>query len=818
MHTIPERLAQALAGKYRLERELGVGGTATVYLAEDIRHHRKVAIKVLKPQVAVALGPDRFEDEIRIAAGLHHPHILGMFDSGEADGFLYYVMPFVEGHSLRERLQRSDPIPFPYVAKLMSEIADALAHAHAAGIVHRDIKPENILIAGKHVVVTDFGIAKAISDAADRKSSTSLGTALGTPAYMAPEQASSEPDLDHRADIYALGVVGYEMLAGRTPFTGTAQQMLGAHLASKPQPVSELRPGIPPALAAVVMRALAKAPGDRWPSAEVMQAQLEPLATTTSTSGMVATAATVALAVRRKLPTRRIALGVAAVALVGVGAFAWQRMRVPDAAVPLAAVDAAVKPAAAASAIPDLATDSSIAVLPFQNMSSDAEQAYFSDGIAEELLNLLAKIPELRVVARTSSFMYRDGKTSIPEIGKALKVATVLEGSVRKNGNKVRITAQLIRASDGTQLWSETYDRTLEDVFKVQDEIASEVVDKLKLTLLAAAPKARPVDAAVYPLLLQADAMYLQGGPDGRRRATELYERIIKLRPGEARAWLGMSRSHLNTATSTGKGSAEKLRLSREAATKALALDPTLGLAHSYLAAVYAAQNDLPNAAREYELSYKLSPTEPRVIANLSNMLSQLGRHEEAMQGQRWYVSRDPASPKAQFNLCVYMLEGGAVEDAETACRTGLLLAPDYLYGHAMLAQVLLERGKLQESLKEARAEADPGSRLVQTAKALHGLGRHAESEQDLQNLMANYVPGYETSLADIYVYRGDADKAFVWLERALRSDDPQIVVVHTAPMFAKLHKDPRWLPFLRKMGKAPEQLAKIKFNPKLPG
>ena len=814
MDTIPERLALALAGKYRLERELGVGGTATVYLAEDIRHHRKVAIKVLKPQVAVALGPERFEDEICIAASLHHPHILGMFDSGEADGFLYYVMPFVEGHSLRERLQRSDPIPFPYVAKLLSEVADALAHAHAAGIVHRDIKPENILIAGKHVVVTDFGIAKAISDAADRKSSTSLGTALGTPAYMAPEQASSEPDLDHRADIYALGVVGYEMLAGRTPFTGTAQQMLGAHLASKPQPVSELRPGVPPALAAVVMRALAKAPGDRWPSAEAMQEQLEPLATTTSNSGMVAT---VALAVRRKLPTRRIALGVAAVALVGVGAFGWQRMRAPDASVPLATVDAAVKPAAAAPAIPDLATDPSIAVLPFQNMSSDAEQAYFSDGISEELLNLLAKIPELRVVARTSSFMYRDGKTSIPEIGKALKVAAVLEGSVRKNGDKVRITVQLIRASDGTHLWSETYDRTLEDVFKVQDEIASEVVDKLKLTLLAAAPKARPVDAAVYPLLLQADAMY-QSGADGRRRATELYERIIKLQPGEARAWLGLSRSHLNTAVATGKGSAEQLRLAREAANKALALDPTLGLAHSYLASVYVAQNDLPNAAREYELSYQLSPTEPRVIANLSNMLAQLGRHEEAMQGQRWYVSRDPASPQAQFNLCAYMAEGGAVKDAETACRTGLLLAPDYSYGHATLAQVLLMRGKLHESLKAAQAEEDPGSRLALTAKALHGLGRHAESERDLQDLIANHVTGYETGPADVYAYRGDADKAFAWLERALRADDPMLNQIHASPTFARLHKDPRWLPFLRKMGKAPEQLAKIKFNPKLPG
>src|SRR5918993_142619 len=325
---VPARPVAALADKYRIERELGSGGSASVYLAEDLKHHRHVAIKVLKPQVAAALGPERFEDEVRIAANLHHPHILAVHDSGEADGFLYYVMPYVDGHSLRDRLEEG-LLPFPKVAKILAEVADALAYAHAAGIVHRDIKPENILHNGKHIVVTDFGIAKAISDAAERKSSTSMGIALGTPAYMAPEQAVSDPTLDHRADLYSLGIVGYELLVGHPPFSGSAQQILSSHLTTKPEPIQALRGAVPPALANVVMRALAKAPGDRWPSAEAMQAQLEPLAGTTSNSGMMAT---VMMSAGRRGPARTLAIAGVGVAVLAIGVFSWQRMRAPEAA------------------------------------------------------------------------------------------------------------------------------------------------------------------------------------------------------------------------------------------------------------------------------------------------------------------------------------------------------------------------------------------------------------------------------------------------------------------------------------------------------
>lgn len=275
-----DRLRSALAGRYTIERELGAGGMATVYLALDTKHHRQVAVKVLRPEIAATMGAERFSREIEVAAQLQHPHILPLLDSGEADGFFYYVMPFVEGQSLRDRLAHHGELPIHDAVKVLIEVVDALSHAHAHGVVHRDIKPDNVLLSGRHALVTDFGVAKAVSEATGRHTLTSIGVALGTPAYMAPEQAAADPHLDHRVDLYAVGVLGYELLAGRPPFAGlTPQETLAAHVTQQPRPVSEHREGLSPALAGVLMKCLAKRPADRWQSADALLAQLEPLAT-----------------------------------------------------------------------------------------------------------------------------------------------------------------------------------------------------------------------------------------------------------------------------------------------------------------------------------------------------------------------------------------------------------------------------------------------------------------------------------------------------------------------------------------------------------
>src|SRR5438094_8869176 len=322
-----DRVAAALADRYRLIRELGSGGMATVYLAEDMRHRRQVAVKVLRPELAATLGADRFTREIETVAQFQHPHILPLLDSGQADGFFYYVMPSVEGESLRDRLARHGELPIHDAVKILVEVVDALAYAHAHGVVHRDIKPDNVLLSGRHALVMDFGVAKAVSEAGTREAGggrhalTTAGVALGTPAYMAPEQATADPNIDHRVDIYAVGVMGYELLTGRTPFAGlTPQQMLAAHVTEQPAPMSRYRPSLSPTLSAVVMRCLAKHPADRWQTAQELLAQLEPLLTP---SGGSTPAQTQPLAAARPTATTRlgsrVAIGLLVLALAVTG-------------------------------------------------------------------------------------------------------------------------------------------------------------------------------------------------------------------------------------------------------------------------------------------------------------------------------------------------------------------------------------------------------------------------------------------------------------------------------------------------------------------
>ena len=409
------RLRAALADRYTIGRELGRGGMGIVLLAQDQKHHRQVAIKVLRPELAAALGRERFLREIATAAGLNHPHILPLHDSGEAEGFLYYVIPYVEGESLRERLDRERQLTLADAVQIAREVAGALNYAHGHNVLHRDIKPENILLSAGHALVTDFGIARTIT-AGGGGQLTEVGSLVGTPAYMSPEQVDGSPHIDGRADIYSLGCVLFEMLVGEPPFKGSALTAVIANRLSSPTPSPRVfRELIPEAVDAAVRKAMASLPADRF-----------------STAAQFAEA-----------------LGTSRPGEPG------------PAAVP----------------------DRSIAVLPFTNQSSDPETEYFSDGIAEEIINALAQLPGLHVAARTSSFAFKGKGMDIAEIGAKLKVATVLDGSVRKAGNRVRITAQLVSVSDGYHLWSERYDSELDDVFAIQDHIARAIAQRFEVML-----------------------------------------------------------------------------------------------------------------------------------------------------------------------------------------------------------------------------------------------------------------------------------------------------------------------------------------------
>jgi serine/threonine protein kinase/Flp pilus assembly protein TadD len=802
MTDVAPRLAAALTGRYTIERELGRGGMATVYLARDVKHARSVAIKVLNPDLAASLGAERFLREIETTANLRHPHILPLYDSGDADGLLFYVMPLVEGESLRDRLAREKQLPLADALRIANEVADALDSAHAHGVIHRDIKPENILLEGGHAVVADFGIARAVR-AAGTNSLTMTGSSIGTPAYMSPEQAAGEQDVDGRSDQYALACVVFEMLTGQPPFTGpTVASVVHQHMVAESRPIDQLRPGVPAFVVAAVQRSLAKNPVDRFSDVAHFAAALSGAPSGESSSAFVATT-------RRH--TLRWPLGVAAtIVLVSTGGLSWWALHAKLPASATAGVIAA--PALGVIPIPDIDTDPSIAVLPLVNMSSDKEQEYFSDGISEELLKLLARVPQLRVISRTSSFSFKGKDVPIPDIARRLNVAAVLEGSVRKAGSKVRITVELIRGTDGSQIWSETYDRTLDDIFKVQDDIALEVVKQLRVKLMSAVPKASVMNPGAFELILQGRFLNAQGTAASRAQAIGLFTKALVIDPHALGAWVGLAGAYASQASNGERPVAEGQQLAREALRNALVSDPNDALSLSllgWMAVNY--DDDLTAAAQHFQRALALEPGNPSVLGNAALFVQNLGRLDEAIAGMEYQRTHDPANPRIPYNLATTYYYAGQSDQAIAAARRVLVMSPARTTIHATLALALLQKGDAAGALAAAQAEPSEASRLPVLAMVYHALGRKAESDAVQATILAKNGNDTPMSMASVLAYRGEADRAFQWLSRADAKGDFANMAVD--PAFANLHHDPRWLPFLRKIGKAPEQLAAIQFK-----
>jgi serine/threonine-protein kinase len=434
-----ERLQTALAGRYRIERELGRGGMATVYLAEDLKHGRRVALKVLRPELSPALGAERFHREIETASRLQHPHILTLHDSGEAAGLLYYAMPYVEGESLRARLTREVQLDATAAVGIAADVADALACAHAAGVLHRDIKPENILLTGSHAVVADFGIARAL-DAVGADRLTETGLALGTPHYMSPEQAAGARVLDARSDLYALGCVLYEMLAGEPPFTGpTSQAIMARHALDPVPPLRTVRATVSPALEAAVGKALAKVPADRFATAAEFRATLDRALREPSLA-------------HPRAPRRRLGAGLLALAL-GLGIAIGLVAGFPPPRFGRSAGEGPIQ---------------SLAVEPFENLTGDSGQVYLAKGITDQLETELAQIGSLRVIGLPEA----GGNTAAIEAARRLGLEAVLSGSLQRGGSNVRITARLKSTETGQALWARSFDGDLATILQLQADVA----------------------------------------------------------------------------------------------------------------------------------------------------------------------------------------------------------------------------------------------------------------------------------------------------------------------------------------------------------
>jgi serine/threonine protein kinase/Flp pilus assembly protein TadD len=541
-------IEKALAGRYDIRRELGRGGMATVYLAQDVKHDREVALKVLHQELSSSLGPDRFLREIKVAARLNHPHILPLHDSGEAAGYLYYVMPYVEGESLRARLNRAGKLPLDEALYLARGIAGALDYAHRQRVVHRDIKPENIMLHEGEAMVMDFGIAKAVS-VASGDTLTQMGMMVGTPAYVSPEQAAGETDIDGRSDQYSLACMLYEILSGRKAFEGATTQAVLSKRFSDPVPsLRKVEPGIPDEIDEAVTKALSKEPRERY-----------------TTSGEFAKA------------------------------LVWPKVITPG-------DQATVKQTAAPK---------SIAVLPFADMSAERENGYFTDGMAEEIINALTTIKALRVASRTSSFAFKGTTEDIRQVGKKLDVSTVLEGSVRKAGMKLRINAQLVNVADGYQLWSQRYDRDMEDVFAIQDEIAQNIVKALRVILSEdekrAIEKVPTANVEAYECYLRGRQFFHQFQKSALEFARQMFTRAIEIDPTYTLAYAGLADCCSLLYTNFDASEANLLNADT-ASRRALELGPELAEAHVARGHAVSLRGNQADAEAEFETALRLNP------------------------------------------------------------------------------------------------------------------------------------------------------------------------------------------------------------------
>ncbi len=655
----------ALGDRYTIEHELGRGGMATVYQARDPRHDRTVAIKVLNTDVAAALGPERFLQEIKTVASLTHPHIVPVHDSGETNGVLYYVMPHIQGETLRDKLNREKRLPAQVAIRLTRTLASALDFAHRHGVVHRDIKPENVMMFEGEPLILDFGIAKAIS-AAGGESLTRTGIAIGTPAYLSPEQASGESQLDGRSDQYSLACVVYEMISGQPPFVAsTPQGVIAKRFSERPAPLpSNL--GIPSVGSDVLMRALSLDPAERFLTVSEFAS---------------------ALAV----------------------------------AIPAEAVDSGKR---------------SIAVLPFTNMSADADNEFFTDGISEEIINALTKVRALDVASRTSAFAFKGNKEDISVIGQKLKVHTVLEGSVRKAGNRLRISTQLIDVATSFQMWSERYDREMEDVFAIQDEIATSIVNALKVVLtekeVKAIKKVPTQSVRAYEYYLRGRQLFHQRRAETLDAAEDLYRRAIALDPDYALAFSGLADCSCFRFFEHAGGD-EALAQAESASRRALKLDPELAEAHASRGLALTYQRRFDEASEEFERAMELDSSLYEAPWYYARSLQAQGNIDRAVALYERAAELRIDDYQASIFAAIGYRQLGRMDDARNATQRGIAAAERALALNPADSRALyLGAGELQVAGDIARSEewarravqSDPTNPLMlYNVGCLHAVG-----------------------------------------------------------------------------------------------
>jgi serine/threonine-protein kinase len=805
-----DRLQATLTGAYTLERELGGGGMSRVFLATEAALGRRVVIKVLPQDLAPAVSGERFRREIQLAAQLQHPHIVPLLTAGELPGsggepaLPYFTMPFVDGESLRVRLARGGELPISEVVHVLREVALALAYAHEHGVVHRDIKPDNVLMSGGAAMVTDFGVAKALSASTTSGASalTSLGLAIGTPAYMAPEQAAGDRNTDHRADIYAFGVLAYELVTGQPPFAGRpAAAVLAAHATETAEQVSVRRPACPPTLAAVIMRCLEKRPADRPQSARDIVHQLDALSTP---AGMTPPATTpFPSPASPRVRTSAYVTGALVVGAILLGLY-WRGRSTLAPPGPTAADRATNAPAGVS-----VPAEKSVAVLPLVNVGGDPKEEYFSDGMTDELIGELGKIPGLRVAARSSSFAFKGKEADLHEVGSKLHVNSVLEGTVRRAGPKLRVTVQLVNVGDGLTLWSDTYARELKDVFQVQEEIARATASALRVTLgtpAVAAPSVGTATLAAHDLYLKGRYAWSARTRSSLHEAILFFEQAIAADSQFAPAYEGLAETYIILPFYSGGDQPSALwAKAKRAALRTIELDSSLVEVRAALAyGTMLFEWDWPRAESLFKQVIAARPNYATASHWYADFLIGRGRLDEAITQIRQAQRLDPLSRiigKVSGDVLLYARR---FDEADSVFREVLRLDPNFGPAHGALGSLYNARGRYKEAIPElqlsvASSDQYAGDLIYALAKA--GLPDSAHKllgQLEARSTREYLSPGW---IATGYTGLGEIDQAFAWLDRAVRDHDPTIVEDSQVLTYDALRADPRWAKFKAALG-----------------
>jgi serine/threonine protein kinase/Tfp pilus assembly protein PilF len=739
--SLPDKIAQSLASRYKIERPIGRGGMATVYLAEERHPRRQVAIKLLDPALGHGIGRERFLREIEIVSQLTHPHIVPVFAAGEVEGLLYYVMPHIAGHSLRQRLRRG-PIPLSEAVKIVYEVAEALEYAHSMEIIHRDIKPENILLEAGHAVVTDFGIARVIT-AVGPEQLTETGLPIGTPAYMSPEQASGERQVDGRADTYSLACVLHEILTGKRFWVRSVDEEAGTE-------TIRFSRALPDGFERILRKALARNPSDRYASVkEFSDAVVEahhPIIT-------------------------------------------------------------AERPALSRPGAPR----KSIAVLPFVNMSADPDNEYFSDGITDDIITTLSKVPDLCVTSRTSAMHYKGSEKNVREIGKELGVSAVLEGSVRRSGNRVRITSQLIDVNADAHVWAETYDRDLTDIFEIQSDVAGKIAHALRARLSpevrASINRAPTEDIEAYALYKQGVYLWNKFTLEDGQKALKCFKEAIERDPYFALAHAGLADAYWALGIEQDLVPTEMFGLAKAAALHALEIDRRLADAHATLGAVYSWNDWNWSAAdTEFDRANDLAGPQDRPCLKHGMHLAAMGRHKEGLEKAQAALALDPVSLSARTHLALQHYWGRDYERAIEQALSTLELDASFRPARLWLGLSYLQLDRLNEAIETLQSAADISGRnpnyLAMLGCALGAAGKNDEVDAILAEMDAIAATRYISprSFALVHTWSSRFPEALDWLGQAYEERAAWMPFLNVDPLWDSLRGEERFQELLKKM------------------